>query len=95
MSGTPIATRAGVKRAKPIPPVKSGRHYKQLWRGVDGAVRDCFHHHPDYLTPKGINRSTARQSIVKRVTGAVLGFANVSMDAGARVCVPALSFWAV
>lgn len=47
--------------------------YQQLWSVVDGAVVDAFKNHPDYLTPKG--RVSARPSIVKRVTGTVLGFA--------------------
>lgn len=47
--------------------------YQQLWSVVDGAVVDAFKNHPDYLTPKG--RKSARTSVVKRVTGTVLGFA--------------------
>lgn len=47
--------------------------YSRLWRVVDGAVRDAFRMHPDYLTRKG-NRN-ARNSVTKRVTGTVLGFA--------------------
>ena len=48
--------------------------YRQLWRVVDGAVADALVHHTDYLTSKG-SRS-ARNSIVKRVTGAILGYAT-------------------
>jgi len=51
----------------------SDRAYAQLWRVADGAVRDALRKHPDYLTPKG--QRSARRSIVKRVTGTVLGFA--------------------
>jgi hypothetical protein len=47
--------------------------YKQLWRVVEGSVRDAFNRHPDYLTPKG--RKSASVSITKRVTGTVLSFA--------------------
>lgn len=47
--------------------------YQQLWSVVDGAVVDAFKNHPDYLTKKG--RASARKSVVKRVTGTVLGFA--------------------
>lgn len=54
-------------------PVKHGRAYRQLWRIVDGAVADAFAHHPEYLTAAG--RQSARRSINKRVTGAVLGYA--------------------
>jgi hypothetical protein len=49
------------------------RAYQQLWHVVDGAVRDAFRKHGDYLTPKG--RHSAKRSIVKRVTGTVLCFA--------------------
>lgn len=53
-----------------------GRAYRQLWRVVDGAVADALAAHPDYLTKKG--EISARASIVKRVTGAVLGYAEQS-----------------
>ena len=52
---------------------KDARAYRQLWRVVDGAVADAFHHHPDYLTKSG--HRSAQNSITKRVTGAVIGFA--------------------
>jgi hypothetical protein len=52
------------------------RAYRQLWRVVDGAVFDALYTHQDYLTPKG--RRSARGSIVKRVTGAVMGYAEES-----------------
>ena len=54
--------------------MKDSRAYRQLWRIVDGAVRDALDSHPDYLTKKG--RESARNSITKRVTGAVLGYAT-------------------
>jgi hypothetical protein len=47
--------------------------YDQLYRITSGAVRDAFRKHPDYLTPKG--RRSATKSVVKRVTGTILGFA--------------------
>lgn len=50
--------------------------YRQLWRIVDGAVRDCVLSHPDYFTAKGFR--SARPSIVKRVTGTVLSFATAA-----------------
>lgn len=43
---------------------------------VDGAVADAFNMHPDYLSDHG--KSRARQSIVKRVTGAVSSFVEKS-----------------
>ncbi len=60
---------------KPLKPEKSPTYaYVQLWRVVDGAVRDCFAHHPEYI-PVGVRERTLRNSIVKRVVGASLGYA--------------------
>lgn len=53
---------------------KPDRSYSRLWRIVDGAVADAFNQHPEYL--KGARRSVVRNSITKRVTGAVMGFAS-------------------
>lgn len=50
--------------------------YGKLWNIVDGGVKDALNSHPDYLTPKGLR--SARTSIVKRVTGTVIGFAEQS-----------------
>jgi len=50
--------------------------YRQLWRVVDGAVADAMKQHPDYYTNSGTRK--ARASIVKRVTGAVMGYAEQS-----------------
>ena len=63
---------------KPAKPPKGNAAYKRLWRVVDGAVADAIAMHPDYLTPKGHRGLTARISIVKRVTGAVLSFVEQS-----------------
>ena len=52
------------------------RAYRQLWRIVDGAVEDALRHHEDYLTQKG--KRSARRSITKRVTGAVMGYVEQS-----------------
>lgn len=57
-------------------PQNTGRHYRQLWRIVDGAVRDTLLQHPDYVTPKG--QRCLRMSVNKRITGAVLGYAEQS-----------------
>ena len=61
------------KKSRKLNPVKGLPHsdYWKLWRIVDGAVRDAFEKHPEYLTDKG--RRDARRSIVKRATGALLG----------------------
>jgi hypothetical protein len=48
--------------------------HRRLWKIVDGAVRDAFEQHPDYLTEKG--KRNARASVTKRVVGTVLGFAG-------------------
>lgn len=55
---------------KKIKPVKAGGDYRRVWRIVDGAIRDCFTHHPDYIDPKKL-RAT-RESLAKRITGALL-----------------------
>lgn len=57
------------------PPKGDGR-YKKLWKVVDGAVADAFLMHPEYLTDKGKRQRTARNSVVKRVVGAVLSFSE-------------------
>lgn len=48
--------------------------YRQVWRLADGAVRDCFANHPEYLTAKG--KMHARLSLVKRVAGTFHGYAT-------------------
>ena len=58
--------------AKP-PPQKTETAYRQLWRVVDAAVAEAFKAHPDYLTERGAR--LARQSINKRVVGAIHGYA--------------------
>lgn len=55
-------------------PPKGDDLYKKIWRVVDGAVADAFMHHPDYLTQKGKSFRAARNSVVKRVTGAMTSF---------------------
>lgn len=63
------------KKPKRLKPQKMpNMEYRAIWRVVDGAVRNALDMHPDYLTNKGSHRATARMSIVKRVTGAILGF---------------------
>lgn len=69
------ATRRKAYRTAPL---KDGRAYRQLWRIVDGAVRSALETHPDYLTEKGRRTATARRLIVKRVVGAVMGYAEQS-----------------
>ena len=62
---------------KRIAPLKApSPHYRQIWRLVDGALRDCLESHPDYLTPAG--KRGARLSIIKRVTGALSGYVEQS-----------------
>jgi hypothetical protein len=57
-------------------PARSTRAYRQLWRVVAGAVNDALGMHPEYLTAAG--RRSAARSITKRVTGAVIGYAEQS-----------------
>ena len=54
--------------------------YRQLWRLVDGAVRQCFLEHPDYLSDS-YREITVRTSIVKRVAGLILGYAGETAEA--------------
>lgn len=61
---------------KRLRPPKGDHTYRQLWRVIDGAVRDAFVHHPEYLTPRGVMQ--ARESVVKRVTGAIKSYAEQS-----------------
>lgn len=58
------------KRIKP-PKKEAFSQYHALWRIVDGAVRDAFLRHPEYLTDAG--HRSAQLSIVKRVAGALEG----------------------
>ena len=58
-----------LKRLKP-PREKTDGQYWHLWRVVDAAVAETFSAHPEYLTEAG--RLAARESIVKRVTGALV-----------------------
>lgn len=51
---------------------------RQVWRVIDGAIRDAFIHHPDYLTHKGSSGHAARRSVAKRATGAVLSYLEQS-----------------
>jgi hypothetical protein len=53
---------------------QAGAAYSKLWRMVDGAVRDALTSHPEYLTSRGMHANSARRSIVKRVTGTLMGF---------------------
>lgn len=63
------------RRWKPTkyPDKQDDKLYRQLWRVIDGAVADAFAMHPEYLAVQQ-NRKTVRQSIVKRVTGAMRGY---------------------
>ena len=48
------------------------KDFLKIWRMVDGAVRNCFLHHPDYINKK-YDEPSVRLSIVKRVTGQIHG----------------------
>lgn len=62
------------KRLKPEKEDYRAGKGRQMWRVIDGAIRDAFHHHPDYLTTKGAKGAAARRSVAKRVTGAILSY---------------------
>lgn len=68
------------KRLKPEKPSYKTGFNHQMWRVVDGAIRDAFLHHPDYLTGKGTSGASARRSVAKRVTGAVLSYLEQSRE---------------
>lgn len=68
----PPAIRTHYKRHRA--PKMPDRIYRQIVRLVDGAVRDTFANHPDYLTDKG--RHHAANSIIKRTTGTLWGYAK-------------------
>lgn len=65
-----------LKKKSKVPKEKLAKHgydYIKLWRVIDGAVFDAFKMHPEYLTDRG--HKNARLSVVKRVAGAITGFA--------------------
>lgn len=68
--------RPSKHRRKRMPKMPGGTHgaYWMLWRIVDGAVRDTFERHPDYLSDKG--RYSAQLSITKRVVGALYSYGS-------------------
>ena len=61
-------------RIKSEKPSHQAGFNRQVWRVVDGAIRDAFLNHPDYLTRKGSRAACARRSLAKRVTGALLSY---------------------
>ena len=68
----------------PRPPLPPGNpQSRQLWRLVDGAVRSAFAAHPDYLANKRMEK-TVRNSIVKRVTGTIIGYVEEVANSSAR-----------
>lgn len=53
--------------------------YRQLRRVVDGAIESTFNDHPDYFRHRTKRRqATIRQSLVKRVVGGIMGYAEQS-----------------
>lgn len=63
-----------------------GEAHRQIWRLVDGAVRDAFANHPDYLTPLGQGRAV--EAVTKRVAGSLFGYAT-QVARGRSGCEPA------
>jgi hypothetical protein len=72
------------KRLKPEKPIHQKGFNRQIWKVVDGAIRDAFIHHQDYLTAKGIRGASARRSVAKRVTGAMLSYLEQSGLSGSK-----------
>lgn len=66
------------KRLKPEKLAHQVGFNRQIWRVIDGAIRDAFSHHPDYLTLKGSKGAAARRSVAKRATGALLSYLEQS-----------------
>jgi hypothetical protein len=60
------------KRTKPPPQKRAVSRYSQVTRIVDGAISDAMRSHPDYFVREKIG--DARRSIVKRVTGSLIGY---------------------
>jgi hypothetical protein len=54
-------------------PEQGSPTYRQVWRVVDGAVREALRAHPDYIAA-GHRAGKVRNSITKRVVGAVCGY---------------------
>lgn len=60
-----------LKRLK-IPKEKNSKKYQDMWRLIDGVIRDTFSRHQDYLTVKG--QGSARGSLVKRLAPVLNSF---------------------
>ena len=56
------------------PPKMPHKVYGKLWRIVDGAVRDTFAMHPEYLGER--SEAVVRYSVNKRVVGTLWGFVS-------------------
>ncbi len=72
LSGHKHAKRTMPTRSRAYKPQRPGKQYGEIWRMVDGAVRDAFASHPEYVQQSYLR--SARLSITKRVTGAVNGY---------------------
>lgn len=67
-----IKVRRPPKRLKN--PKPDDKAFRLFWRIVDGAVRDAFNMHPEYLA-RTASEAVVRRSVNKRVVGALMGFA--------------------
>lgn len=65
------------RRIYPHPTRRNSAVYRALWNIVDGAVRDALKNHPEYLSGT-VKERTVRESIDKRVVGALEGFIHES-----------------
>lgn len=70
-----------VRHKKKAPIKEVDFEYRQLWIIIDGAIRDTFNCHPEYLTDAG--KRHAQLSLGKRITGAIHGHATLKAAAQA------------
>lgn len=61
-----------IRRSKPPKPDPA---YQQLWRTIEGAVRDALQMHPEYVA-NGKPPRVVVNSITKRVTGSIISLAD-------------------
>jgi hypothetical protein len=65
----------GSFKGRRVKPCKQGKEFRQIWRIVDGALRDTLAKHPEYISEKKIAYQGFRISLIKRITGAIVGHA--------------------
>lgn len=73
-----LARRKREKLNQRHQPPKGEPHdaYSKIFRVVDGAIRDCFNMHPEYVDDE--RKNAARLSLSKRITAQVLSLARLA-----------------